>query len=83
MKSLSEHSENSLDHFESRSILSTTSTIPPDEIKKRLKKQMAVQSRKQQSKRCVAKGEANAVTRSRRENTNNIKQNHGIWEDWV
>ncbi|CAG9833312.1 unnamed protein product [Diabrotica balteata] len=74
-------SDNSSDHFDSRSMLSTTSTIPPDEIKNRLKKQLLVKEKRQQRKKCVAKGESSAVTRSRRENSNTIKQSQGIWCD--
>ncbi|XP_056631632.1 serine/threonine-protein kinase RIO2 [Diorhabda sublineata] len=76
--SISDHSS---DNFCSKSILSTTSTIPPDEIKKRLRKQLASKEKRQQRKKCVAKGEASAVTRSRRENSNAIKHSQGVWFD--
>uniref|UniRef100_A0A6P7FE78 Serine/threonine-protein kinase RIO2 n=1 Tax=Diabrotica virgifera virgifera TaxID=50390 RepID=A0A6P7FE78_DIAVI len=74
-------SDDSSDHFDSRSMLSTTSTIPPEEIKNRLKKQLLIKEKRQQRKKCVAKGESSAVTRSRRENSNTIKQSQGIWCD--
>ncbi|CAG9853744.1 unnamed protein product [Phyllotreta striolata] len=79
VESFSDCSETA-DNFDSRSMLSTTSTIPPDEIKRRLKKQMVNKDKRQQRKRCIAKGEANAVTRTRRENANAVKMN-GIWDD--
>lgn len=66
--------------FDGGSIRSTATTIPPDEIKNRLKKQIASKERRQQRKKCVAKGEASATTRTRRENRDNIKQSVGIWD---
>lgn len=74
-------SQESFDNFESRSMRSTATTIPPDEIKKRLAKQMASKKQKQSRKKCVAKGEASAVTRRRRENTNTIKHGNDFWDD--
>lgn len=67
------------DNFDSRSVRSTATTIHPDEIKKRIKSQMAARDRRGQRKKCVAKGEANAVTRVRRENRDTVKQSKGIW----
>ncbi|XP_018575434.1 serine/threonine-protein kinase rio2 [Anoplophora glabripennis] len=72
-------SDNSYDNFEAGSVRSSATTIHPDEIKRRLKKQIAARERRNQRKKCVAKGEASAVTRTRRENINTIKQNKGIW----
>lgn len=67
------------DRLISGSVRSSTTTIPPDEIKKRLRRQMYTKEKKEQRKKCVAKGEASAVTRKRRENADTIKQSHGIW----
>lgn len=67
------------DDFESRSVRSTATTIHPDEIKRRIKKQLTTKETKNQQKRCVAKGEANAVTRVRRENRDTVKQSGGVW----
>ncbi|KAG5886295.1 hypothetical protein JTB14_001514 [Gonioctena quinquepunctata] len=75
----SDCSEGSVENFDSRSMRSSATTIHPDEIKKRIKTQMAVRERKNAAKKYVAKGEASAVTRNRRENTNTIKQSNGIW----
>lgn len=58
---------------------SSATTIHPDEIKRRVKKQVNAKERREQRKKCVAKGEASAVTRTRRENINTIKQSKGIW----
>nr|CAD7413575.1 unnamed protein product [Timema poppensis] len=59
---------------------STAATIAPGAIKKRVK--MSLERREQKAlakKRLAVKGEASAVTRSRRENSDNIKQCNGIW----
>nr|CAD7404486.1 unnamed protein product [Timema cristinae] len=59
---------------------STAATIAPGAIKKRVK--MSLERREQKAlakKRLSVKGEASAVTRSRRENSDNIKQCNGIW----
>lgn len=80
----SDHNDNS-DHsvdkysfkYETGSIRSCATTIHPDEIKKRVKRQMKLKDTKAQRKKCVAKGEASAVTRSRRDNMDTIKQSQG------
>lgn len=74
-------SQNSFDNLELRSVRSTATTIPADEIKRRLKKQMTAKKLKGSKKTCVAKGEASAVTRTRRENLNTIKHNNVLWDD--
>lgn len=72
-------SDSSNDQFETQSIRSTATTIHPDEIKRRVQQQIHKKSVKQNRKKCVAKGEASAVTRNRRENVHTIKQSGGIW----
>lgn len=67
------------DDYDCGSMISTATTIHPDEIKSRVRKQMTTKSKKMHRKRCVAKGEASAVTRNRRENQDTIKQSNGIW----
>lgn len=64
-----------------RSVRSTTtaSTIAPDVIKNKVKKALDHKQKCDDRKRCVVKGEASAVTRSRRENRANIKDSTGIW----
>lgn len=78
--SQSDFSDCSDEQFGSRSVRSTATTIHPDEIKKRIKKQMSARDRKERAKKAVAKGEASAVTRTRRENNDTIKQSKGMWE---
>lgn len=74
--------EDTSDIFEMGSVRSCATTIAPEEIKQRVRKQMLVKEKREQRKKCVAKGEASAVTRNRRENRDNIKQNQGIWGDY-
>lgn len=59
--------------------VSTTSTIPPEIIQERVKKALAKRNRMALRQRCLAKGEASAVTRNRRENRHTIKDSAGIW----
>lgn len=66
--------------YETGSVRSSATTIHPDEIKTRVKKQMKLKKTREQRKKCVAKGEASAVTRSRRNNMDTIKQSDGLWE---
>ncbi|EFA00769.1 serine/threonine-protein kinase RIO2 [Tribolium castaneum] len=69
----------SFDRFESGSVRSCATTIHPDEIRSRVKKQIVSREKKTQRKKCVAKGEASATTRVRRENNDTIKQSKGLW----
>ncbi|XP_044269490.1 serine/threonine-protein kinase RIO2 [Tribolium madens] len=72
-------SNDSFDRFESGSVRSCATTIHPDEIKSRVKKQLVNREKKTQRKKCVAKGEASATTRVRRENNDTIRQSKGLW----
>lgn len=72
------------DDFDGRSIRSGTSatTIAPEDIRKRTKVALLNRERKEKKKnnrRKVAKGEANATTRTRRANRDEIKNSEGIW----
>lgn len=63
------------------SSIRSVSTIPPEEVKQRLKKEQQKKQRKQEKKRITVKGEASAVNRSRRENLDNIKQS-SFFDEW-
>ncbi|XP_025832458.1 serine/threonine-protein kinase RIO2 [Agrilus planipennis] len=67
------------DRFESASIRSSATTIAPEEIRTRVKKELMKKGKKEQRRKCVAKGEASAVTRTRRANMDNIQQSWG-WD---
>ncbi|EFN83388.1 serine/threonine-protein kinase RIO2 [Harpegnathos saltator] len=69
------------DCFDTQSICSTSTrsgTIPRHEVRRRLKLEREKRERKNQRK-VVAKGEASAVTRIRRDNRATIKESTGIW----
>ncbi|XP_050575453.1 serine/threonine-protein kinase RIO2 isoform X1 [Bombus affinis] len=57
----------------------TAATIAPELIKKKVKIALQKREKREQSRRILVKGEANAITRVRRENRDTIKQSTGIW----
>lgn len=59
--------------------MSTTTTIPPEVIRDRVKKALEKRERAKVRHRNLAKGEASAVNRQRRENKDTIKDSFGIW----
>lgn len=70
---------NDYDDIQSIRSVSTAATIAPEVIKRRVKLTLANREKKSQSKRLLVKGEASAVTRTRRENRDAIKDLTGIW----
>jgi len=65
-----------------RSVSTTASTIPPDQVKARVKASLEKNKKKVQARRTIAKGEASAKTRSKRENKNIIKTSRSaFWAD--
>lgn len=62
-----------------RSYSTTASTIAPSVIKGRVRRVLEERDRKEIRKRCVAKGEASAVQRSRRDNKETVKEYAG-WD---
>lgn len=62
-----------------RSYSTSASTIAPSVIKDRIKKTIDVKEKREQRKRCVAKGEASAVTRVRNDNRDTCKEYAG-WD---
>lgn len=69
------------DCFDTQSMwsASTTSTIAPHVIKRRIKLALDKREKKSQSRKILVKGEASAVTRVRRDNRATIKESTGIW----
>lgn len=63
------------------SSLRSVSTIPPEEVKERVRKEHQKQKKKLEKKRLTVKGEASAVNRTRRENLDNIKQS-SVFNEW-
>lgn len=62
-----------------RSYSTTASTIAPTVIKDRIKKTIELKDQREVRKRCLAKGEANATTRGRKENKDTVKEYAG-WD---
>lgn len=62
-----------------RSYSTSASTIAPSVVKDRIKKTLNVKEKREQRKRCVAKGEASAHTRVRNENRDTCKEYAG-WD---
>lgn len=62
-----------------RSYSTTASTIAPSVITDRIRRNMDVKEKRDQRKRCVAKGEASAVHRHRKENKDVVKEYAG-WD---
>ncbi|XP_055316907.1 serine/threonine-protein kinase RIO2 [Sitodiplosis mosellana] len=62
-----------------RSYSTSASTIAPSVVSDRIKKTLHVKEKRDERKRCVAKGEASAVTRIRKENRDTCKQYAG-WD---
>lgn len=62
-----------------RSYSTSASTIAPSVVSDRIKKTLHVKEKREQRKRCVAKGEASAITRARNENRDTCKQYAG-WD---
>lgn len=62
-----------------RSYSTSASTIAPSVISDRIKKTLHVKEKREERKRCVAKGEASAVTRVRKENRDTCKEYAG-WD---
>lgn len=59
--------------------VSTTTTIAPEVIRDRVKRALEKRNKTTVRQRCLAKGEASATTRQRRENRDNINQSTGLW----
>lgn len=61
--------------------LRSVSTIPPEEVKQRIKKENQKEQKRIEKKRLTVKGEANAVNRKRRENIDTVKQ-YSVFNEW-
>lgn len=61
--------------------LRSVSTIPPEEVKQRIKKENQKEQKRVEKKRLTVKGEANAVNRKRRENMDTVKQ-YSVFNEW-
>lgn len=69
---LAEHSRRRTDSEATMGSVGSCSTIPPEVVRQKVRRQLTKQQKAAQRRR-LQKGEANLVTKSRRENQNNIK----------
>ncbi|CAB3244961.1 unnamed protein product [Arctia plantaginis] len=71
--------EKALSDVRSMRTYTSASTIAPEVIKQQVKKNLEIKQKKMQRKREIAKGEASAVTRQRRDNRETIRESNGLW----
>lgn len=71
--------EKALSDVRSMRTYTSASTIAPEVVKQQVKKNLEVRQKKMERKKAIAKGEASAVTRSRRDNRETIRESHGLW----
>ncbi|XP_013195685.1 uncharacterized protein LOC106138927 [Amyelois transitella] len=71
--------EKALSDVRSMRTYTSASTIAPEVVKQQVKKNLQIRQKKMERKKAVAKGEASAVTRQRRDNSETIRESHGLW----
>lgn len=71
--------EKALSDVRSMRTYTSASTIAPEVVKQQVKKNLEIRQKKMERKKAIAKGEASAVTRSRRDNKETIRESHGLW----
>ncbi|XP_037971971.2 serine/threonine-protein kinase RIO2 [Plutella xylostella] len=71
--------EKALSDVRSMRSYTSASTIAPEVVKEQVKKNLESRQKRMERKKAVAKGEASAATRSRRDNKETIRESHGLW----
>ncbi|CAG4955576.1 unnamed protein product [Parnassius apollo] len=71
--------EKALSDVRSMRTYTSASTIAPEVVKQQVKKNLEDRQKKMERKKAIAKGEASAVTRQRRDNRETIRESHGLW----
>ncbi|XP_063368128.1 serine/threonine-protein kinase RIO2 [Cydia amplana] len=71
--------EKALSDVRSMRSYTSASTIAPEVVKQQVKKNLEIRQKRTERKKAIAKGEASAVTRQRRENRQTVRESHGIW----
>lgn len=71
--------EKALSDVRSMRTYTSASTIAPEVVKQQVKKNLEIRQKKMDRKKAIAKGEASAVTRHRRDNRETIRESHGLW----
>ncbi|CAJ1068859.1 serine/threonine-protein kinase RIO2 [Xyrichtys novacula] len=78
---VAEHIRRRTDSEATAGSIGSCSTIPPDVVRQKVRRQLTKQQKAAQRRR-LQKGEANLVTKSRRENQNNIKSSMETASFW-
>ncbi|CAG9791086.1 unnamed protein product [Diatraea saccharalis] len=71
--------EKALSDVRSMRTYTSASTIAPEVVKQQVKKNLEMRQKNMERKKAIAKGEASAVTRARRDNRETIRESHGLW----
>ncbi|XP_047532254.1 serine/threonine-protein kinase RIO2 [Vanessa atalanta] len=71
--------EKALSDVRSTRSYTSASTIAPEIVKQQVKKNLDAREKRAERKKAIAKGEASAVTRQRRDNKETIRESHGLW----
>ncbi|CAH2049046.1 unnamed protein product, partial [Iphiclides podalirius] len=71
--------EKALSDVRSMRTYTSASTIAPEVVKQQVKKNLEDRQKRVERKKAIAKGEASAVTRQRRDNRETIRESHGLW----
>ncbi|KAI5643936.1 RIO1 family domain-containing protein [Phthorimaea operculella] len=71
--------EKALSDVRSMRSYTSASTIAPEVVKQQVRKNLEHRQKQMERKKIIAKGEASAVTRARRDNRETIRESHGIW----
>ncbi|KAJ2949369.1 hypothetical protein O0L34_g15282 [Tuta absoluta] len=71
--------EKALSDVRSMRSYTSASTIAPEVVKQQVRKNLEHRQKQMERKKVIAKGEASAVTRQRRDNRETIRESHGIW----
>ncbi|GBP94963.1 Mariner Mos1 transposase [Eumeta japonica] len=71
--------EKTLSDIRSMRSYTSASTIAPEVVKSQVKKNLEQRQKKMERSKVVAKGEASAVTRRRRDNRETVRESSGLW----
>ncbi|XP_046966908.1 serine/threonine-protein kinase RIO2 [Vanessa cardui] len=71
--------EKALSDVRSTRSYTSASTIAPEIVKQQVKKNLDAREKRAARKKAIAKGEASAVTRQKRDNKETIRESHGLW----
>ncbi|CAH0399337.1 unnamed protein product [Chilo suppressalis] len=71
--------EKALSDARSMRTYTSASTIAPEVVKQQVKRNLEARQKQMERRKAIAKGEASATTRTRRDNRETIRESHGLW----